>query len=38
MGVIDMIQTETTLKGADNSGAKLLSCIKVIGIKRRYAG
>ena len=34
-----MIQTETTLKVADNSGAKLLSCIKVIGgSKRRYAG
>jgi len=33
-----MIQTETTLKVADNSGAKLLSCIKVIGgSKRRYA-
>ena len=33
-----MIQTETTLKVADNSGSKLLSCIKVIGgSKRRYA-
>ena len=33
-----MIQSETTLKVADNSGAKLLSCIKVIGgSKRRYA-
>jgi large subunit ribosomal protein L14 len=33
-----MIQTETTLKVADNSGAKLLACIKVIGgSKRRYA-
>lgn len=33
-----MIQTETTLKVADNSGAKLLSCIKVLGgSKRRYA-
>lgn len=33
-----MIQTESTLKVADNSGAKLLSCIKVIGgSKRRYA-
>jgi large subunit ribosomal protein L14 len=34
-----MIQTETKLKAADNSGAKLLSCIKVLGgSKRRYAG
>jgi large subunit ribosomal protein L14 len=33
-----MIQTETRLKVADNSGAKLLSCIKVLGgSKRRYA-
>ncbi|MFC1883940.1 50S ribosomal protein L14 [Thermodesulfobacteriota bacterium] len=33
-----MIQTETKLKAADNSGAKLLSCIKVLGgSKRRYA-
>ena len=33
-----MIQTETKLKVADNSGAKLLSCIKVLGgSKRRYA-
>jgi large subunit ribosomal protein L14 len=33
-----MIQTESTLKVADNSGAKLLSCIKVLGgSKRRYA-
>jgi large subunit ribosomal protein L14 len=33
-----MIQTETTLKVADNSGAKLLLCIKVLGgSKRRYA-
>ena len=33
-----MIQTETRLRVADNSGAKLLSCIKVLGgSKRRYA-
>lgn len=33
-----MIQNETQLKVADNSGAKLLSCIKVLGgSRRRYA-
>ena len=33
-----MIQAETKLKVADNSGAKLLNCIKVLGgSKRRYA-
>ena len=33
-----MIQTESKLKVADNSGAKLLLCIKVLGgSKRRYA-
>jgi large subunit ribosomal protein L14 len=33
-----MIQTQTRLKAADNSGAKLLSCIKVLGgSRRRYA-
>ena len=33
-----MIQTETKLKVADNSGAKLVTCIKVLGgSKRRYA-
>jgi large subunit ribosomal protein L14 len=33
-----MIQIQTRLKVADNSGAKLLSCIKVLGgSKRRYA-
>ena len=33
-----MIQVETQLKVADNSGAKLLLCIKVLGgSKRRYA-
>ncbi len=34
-----MIQVETKLNVADNSGAKLVQCIKVIGgSKRRYAG
>jgi large subunit ribosomal protein L14 len=34
-----MIQAETMLKVADNSGARKLKCIKVIGgSKRRYAG
>lgn len=33
-----MIQVETRLKAADNSGAKTLYCIKVLGgSKRRYA-
>ena len=33
-----MIQTESRLKAADNSGAKELLCIKVLGgSKRRYA-
>lgn len=33
-----MIQTETRLEVADNSGAKQLQCIKVLGgSKRRYA-
>jgi len=33
-----MIQMQTKLKVADNSGAKLLSCIKVLGgSKRKYA-
>jgi len=33
-----MIQTETVLKVADNSGAKKVLCIKVLGgSKRRYA-
>ena len=33
-----MIQAQTRLRVADNSGAKLLSCIKVLGgSKRRYA-
>ena len=34
-----MIQTETMLKVADNTGAKILQCIKVLGgTRRRYAG
>lgn len=34
-----MIQQESRLKVADNSGAKIISCIKVLGgSKRRYAG
>jgi large subunit ribosomal protein L14 len=34
-----MIQTETLLKVADNSGAKKVLCIRVLGgTKRRYAG
>jgi large subunit ribosomal protein L14 len=33
-----MIQTETILKVADNSGAKKVQCIKVLGgTRRRYA-
>lgn len=38
IGAGKMIQTETILRVADNSGAKLVSCIKVLGgSKRRYA-
>lgn len=34
-----MIQTESVLKVADNSGAKSVLCVKVLGgSKRRYAG
>jgi large subunit ribosomal protein L14 len=34
-----MIQQESRLKVADNSGAKLVACIKVLGgSRRRYAG
>ena len=34
-----MIQMQTTLNVADNSGAKLIQCIKVLGgSHRRYAG
>jgi len=37
--VILMIQMETSLNVADNSGAKRVSCIKVLGgSRRRYAG
>ena len=33
-----MIQVETYLESADNSGAKLLQCVKVLGAtRRRYA-
>lgn len=33
-----MIQTESTLRVADNSGAKVVQCIKVLGgTRRRYA-
>lgn len=33
-----MIQTETKLKVADNSGAKMIQCIKVLGgTRKRYA-
>ena len=33
-----MIQTQSTLSHADNSGAKKLMCIKVLGgSKRKYA-
>ena len=34
-----MIQTQTVLQSADNSGARRVMCIKVLGgSKRRYAG
>lgn len=34
-----MIQTESVLKVADNSGAKVVKCLKVLGgSRRRYAG
>lgn len=34
----NMIQTQTKLKVADNAGAKIVQCIKVLGgSKRRYA-
>ncbi|MCU0679224.1 MAG: 50S ribosomal protein L14 [Planctomycetes bacterium] len=34
-----MIQVQTKLKVADNSGAKVVQCIKVLGgYKKRYAG
>jgi large subunit ribosomal protein L14 len=38
LGNIEMIQTETRLDVADNTGAKSVLCIKVLGgSKRRYA-
>jgi large subunit ribosomal protein L14 len=33
-----MIQMQTRLDVADNTGAKIAQCIKVLGGKRRYAG
>nr|BDA97489.1 ribosomal protein L14 [Cryptomonas sp. NIES-345]BDA98450.1 ribosomal protein L14 [Cryptomonas sp. NIES-1327] len=33
-----MIQTQTYLNVADNSGAKKIMCIKVLGGNKRYAG
>jgi large subunit ribosomal protein L14 len=34
-----MIQAETRLKSADNTGAKVIECFKVLGgSRRRYAG
>jgi len=36
--IIDVIQAETKLKVADNSGAKTIECFKVLGgTRRRYA-
>lgn len=38
IGVDGMIQVQTRLRVADNSGARILSCIKVLGgSKRKYA-
>lgn len=38
-GLFNMIQTQTVLQVADNSGARQVQCIKVLGgSKRRYAG
>jgi len=38
LGIIEMIQTESRLEVADNTGAKSVLCIKVLGgSKRRYA-
>jgi large subunit ribosomal protein L14 len=38
VGNIEMIQTESRLEVADNTGAKSVLCIKVLGgSKRRYA-
>jgi len=39
LGIPKMIQTESRLDVADNTGAKSVQCIKVLGgSKRRYAG
>lgn len=32
-----MIQTQTILKVADNTGARLVMCIKVLEVQRKYA-
>src|SRR6202042_376062 len=38
-GIVAMIQMRTILEVADNSGAKRVQCIKVLGgSRRRYAG
>jgi large subunit ribosomal protein L14 len=38
LGILEMIQTESRLEVADNTGAKSVLCIKVLGgSKRRYA-
>src|SRR3954452_5013694 len=38
LGIFEMIQTESRLEVADNTGAKSVLCIKVlVGSKRRYA-
>jgi len=38
LGIFEMIQTESRLEVADNTGAKSVLCIKVLGgSKRRYA-
>jgi large subunit ribosomal protein L14 len=37
--IIEVIQAETKLKVADNTGAKTIECFKVLGgTRRRYAG
>ena len=39
LGIFEMIQTESRLEVADNTGAKSVLCIKVLGgSKRRFAG
>merc|ERR1711879_824179 len=38
MGTLNMIQQQTLLKASDNSGAKTVKCIKVLGgFKRNFA-